>query len=74
MITKKEDAGKPVRANLKATSGLEGILSKHFFCPEEGFKVTIALSLFAVSDHCQLPSVNLDMSLRSTVTHTEELG
>ena len=66
-----EDAGKPVLANLQANSGLEGILSKHFFCPEEGFKVPIALSLFAVNDPCQLPSV---MSLRSTVTDTEELG
>ena len=61
--------------NLQANSGLEGILSKHFFfCPEEGFKVPIALSLFAVNDPSQLPSVNLDISLRSTVTHTEELG
>ena len=47
---------------------------KAFFCPEEGFKVPIALSLFAVNDPCQLPSVILDMSLRSTVTDTEELG
>ena len=75
LITKKEEAGKPVRAIYKQNSGLEGILSKHFFfCPEEGFKVPIALSLFAVNDPSQLPSVNLDISLRSTVTHTEELG
>ena len=74
LITKMEEAGKPVLANLQENSGLEGILSKHFFWPEEGFKVPIALSLFAVNDPCQLPSVILDMSLRSTVTDTEELG
>ena len=56
--------------NLQANSGLKGILSKHFFfCSEDGFKVRTALSLFTVNEPCQLPSVNFDMSLRSTVTH-----
>ena len=57
-------------ANLQANYGLEGILSKHFFCLEDGFKVRTALSLFTVNDPCRLPSVNFDMSLRPTVTHT----
>ena len=54
-------------ANLQAKSGLEGILSKHFFCSEEGFQVQNALSLFTVNDptnsppwiltcHCAQPS------------------
>ena len=41
-------------ANLQAKSGLEGILSKHFFCSEEGFKVQNALSLFTVNDPAPL--------------------
>ena len=74
LITKKEEAGKPVRAIYKQILASKEFSQSIFFCPEEGFKVPIALSLFAVNDPCQLPSVNLDISLRSTVTHTEELG
>ena len=58
-------------ANLQANFGREGILSKHFFCSEKGFKVGNALSLFTVNDPCQLSAGNFDMSLRpATVTHT----
>ena len=74
LITKKEGAGKPVRAIYKQILASKEFSQSIFFCPEEGFKVPIALSLFAVNDPFQLPSVNLDISLRSTVTHTEELG
>ena len=42
-------------ANLQAKSGLEGILSKHFFCSEEGFQVQNALSLFTVNDPTNSP-------------------
>ena len=43
-------------ANLQANFGLEGILSKHFFCSEEGFKVRTALSLFTVNCKRSLPT------------------
>ena len=42
--------------NLKANSGLEGILSKPFFCSEEGFKVRTTLSLFTVNCKRSLPT------------------
>ena len=54
--------------DLQANSRLQGIWS--IFYSEEGFKVWTALSLFTVDDPCQLPSVNFDMSLCPTVTHT----
>ena len=41
-------------ANLQANFGREGILSKHLFCSEKGFKVGNVLSLFTVNDPCQL--------------------
>ena len=38
------------------------------------FDARTALSLFTVNNLCQIPSVNFDMLLRSTVTHTQEVG
>ena len=54
-------------ANLHTHSGLEWILSKHFFfLQEEGFQVRTALSLFTVNALRlrQLPSVDMSMPNR----------
>ena len=56
-----EETGKPV-ANLQTHFGLEGVVSKHIFCSEEGFQVRTVLSLVIVA------------SLHPTVTQTLELG
>ena len=45
-------------ANLQANFGLEGILSKHFFCSEKSFKVGNALSLLTVNCKRSLPTLS----------------
>ena len=45
-------------ANLQANFGLEGIISKHFFCSEKGFKVGNALSLLTVNCKRSLPTLS----------------
>ena len=64
-----EDATKPA-AKFTSKFGPWRDYLKAFFCSEDGFKVRTDLSLFTVNDPCQLPSVNFDLSLRPTVTHT----
>ena len=64
-----EDAGKPAGKFTSKFWPSRNYL-KAFFCSEDGSKDLTDLSVITVNDPCQLPSVNFDMSLRPTVTHT----